>query len=88
MQQHLDNFAEAFKEKFLVSSSGHFLYSENSPRIYIESYSPGFGVWHENYPSSKIYAKTIWEAPRVLREILESKLTTLQDDIGRLEKST
>lgn len=87
--QHLKDATEAFKEKFHLSTSGHFFYSEASPRIYIEPIANGDGgfiVWHENHPSSKAYATTIWETPRVLREILEAKLTTLQNDIARLDK--
>lgn len=86
MQQLLKDATEAFKEKFLVSASGLFLYSEASPRIYVEPVAEGFFVWHENYPSSKAYAKTIWKTPRILMEILEANLTTLQNDIARLEK--
>ena len=78
--------AEAiFHEDFEVSRSETFVFTKESPHIYIEPVDDDdFIISHENH-SGKFYAKSVKESRRVLLEQLGYRLKTVQNDIERLQ---
>lgn len=74
-----------FHEDFEVSQSGSFVFTKESPHIYIEPLDDGeVIISHENH-SGKFYAKSTIESRRVLLEQLGYRLKTVQNDIARIQ---